>query len=87
MYILRWTLGLGENVKTFLPFLKCRALRDNTSNAVQSSPLMVMLFTRLLFILYGEAIKHCCYGYLDRLLCTDFTTTVQNKLPFGSQIK
>ena len=55
--VLRWTLGLGENVKTFLPLLKFRALRDNTWNAVQSSPLMVMLFTRLLFIIYAKLLS------------------------------
>ena len=32
--------GIGrERINTFLPLLKFRALRDNTSNAVQSSPL------------------------------------------------
>ena len=31
--------GIGRERKTFLPLLKFRALRDNTSNAVQSSPL------------------------------------------------
>jgi hypothetical protein len=69
---LRWTLGLGEMWTYFgtaiLPLLKLRALRDNTSNAIQWSPLWYCCSHDL----YYNPRPLLYYGCLDRLYNTIF---------------